>query len=476
MYNKNQKINRKTATLYDDEFQKRLIKIFLEDRDRFKNDIHYINQNAFTNPTYKTITGIIKDYVIKYEYIPSYEILKSVLMTSISDEIELEMVLETVKEIKNLDSEGLEFVKDKSIKFFKQQELIKFFNLQLEDISKGVDVSTKDLQSDISKILSIGTHDNTFSGVYDEFEETFRPESVIHIPTGCKEIDEYLQGGIIKTNLVLVAASSGVGKTSVSTALAHSAAISGFKALQIFFEDNVPAIRRKHFGRATEIEARFINTEEYSERAKEIAINYEHKEAIKNNIKLCRFRNGELTPSMLKHHTNQLINTGFQPDMILIDYFECMANPQGRNIQNEWKLETQKMRELENLCRDFGCAVIVFTQGTKESASGILLTLDKIGGSAGKYQVAHMLMTLNRTQKDAEENRAELFIPKNREGKSGKVFRIHLNNGIPKLIADEGFDCIDDLYAKQRQDAAGIPPPEDRNSALDTIKRINFFN
>ena len=457
--NKNKKTPKTDRGLYDDEFQKRLIKILIEDRDKFKNDMQYINQNAFTNPIYKTISGVIKDYAYEFEYIPSYEILNSLMSSKISCDIELELTLASIKEIRELDTEGLNWVKKESIEFFKRQELIKFFNLQLEDIRMGVDVTTKDLQSDISKILSIGTHDNVFTGVYDEFEETFSPENIVHIPTLCKEIDDYLQGGIIKTNLVLVAASSGVGKTTLSTALAHSAAISGFKALQIFFEDNVPAIRRKHFGRATEIESRFINTEEYSERAKEIAINYEHKDAIKNNIKLCRFRNGEITPNMIKQRVNQLINSGFSPDMILIDYFECLANPTNRNIQNEWKLETQKMRELENLCRDFGCTVIVFTQGTKESANGMLLTLDKIGGSAGKYQVAHMLMTLNRTQKDADDNRAELFIPKNREGKAGMVFRIHLNNGIPKIKVDECFNSVEQLYENQKKDGRRIPDP-----------------
>ena len=467
--NDKKKSNQKTETgLYDDEFQKRLIKILIEDRNKFKNDMQYINQNAFSNSTFRTISGIIKDYAAEYEYIPSYEVLTSVISSKIEG-IELELTLETLKEIKNLDSEGLKFVKDESIKFFKRQEMIKFFNSQLEDIKKGIDITSRDLHSEMSKILSIGTHDNIFTGVYDEFDETFSPESVVHIPTGCKQIDDYLQGGIIKRNLVLVAASSGVGKTTVATALAHSAAINGFKVLQIFFEDNVSSIRRKTFGAITEIEARHINTPEYSEIAKNIAINYEHKDAIKNNIKLCKLRNGEVTPAMMKHKIEQLIDSGFTPDMILIDYFECAANPIITSIRDEWKLETQKMREFENFCPDFNAAVVVFTQGTKQSAEGMLLTLDKIGGSAGKYQVGHMVMTINRTQKDADENRAELFIPKNREGKSGRIFRIKLNNGIPKLEVDGLFDSVEDLIAKQKEDANNIPPPRSEASEARAV-------
>jgi hypothetical protein len=118
------------------------------------------------------------------------------------------------------------------------------------------------------------------------------------------------------------------------------------------------------------------------------------------------------------------------------------------------------MRELENLCTDFEAAVIVTTQGTKSSAEGMLLTLDKIGGSAGKFQVAHMVMTLNRTQQDAEDNLAELFIPKNREGKSGNVFRIKLNNGKPKIEIEGSYEVFYGQYEKQRQQEMNIHPEE----------------
>jgi replicative DNA helicase len=455
------KSSQKNETLgyLGEEFQMRLIKIFLEDKDAFKNDMSFVNQNAFTNPIYRSIVAFIKDFVQKNDYIPSYELLSSLISKTISNDIDLQLTRETINSIKNATTEGFDVIKEESVTFFKQQELVKFFNEKLGCISRGVDV-TQTLQDEISKILSIGKHDNIWTGVYDNFDETFSPESIVHIPVGCPEIDEYLQGGIIKSNLVLIAASSGIGKTSISTALAESAATfkcpennnEGFKVMQIYFEDNHPAIRRKHMGSITEIEARFLTTDEYREEAKKRASEYEHKELIKNNIKLGRFRNGELTPQDLKQAIQLEVNKGFKPDMVIVDYFECMANPVVKNMTNEWKIETEKMRQLENLTRDFGCAIVVTTQGTKQSAEGMLMTLEKISGSAGKYQVGHCVITLNRTQKDADENRAELFIPKNREGKSGRAFKITLNNGSPKITVNEYFDDLEEMKEAQRSD------------------------
>jgi len=443
-----------------EDFQMRLIKIFIEDKEAFKNDMTFVNQNAFTNPTYRTIVGFIKDFVQKNDYIPSYELLSSLISKTITNDIELQLTRETINAIKTRDTEGFDVVKEESVNFFKQQELIKFFNEKLDYISRGNDISDG-LQEELSKILSIGKHENLWTGVYDNFEETFSPESIVRIPIGCPQIDEYLQGGLIKGNLTVIAAASGIGKTSLSTALAESAATfrcpennnEGFKVMQIFFEDNPAAIRRKHMGAITEIEARFINTKEENEKAKKRALEYEHKDLIKNNIKLSKFRTGEKTPLDIKHEIQLEINKGFKPDMIIIDYFECIANPTVRNITNEWKLETEKMRQLENFIADFGCAIVVTTQGTKSSMEGMLMTLEKVGGSVGKVQVGHCVITLNRTLKDAEENKAELFIPKNREGKSGRSFRITLNNGIPKIIVYDFFDSVDEMREAQKNDA-----------------------
>jgi replicative DNA helicase len=453
-------IKNQTLEYLGEDFQERLIKIFLEDKDAFKNDMPFINQNAFTNSYYRTIVGYIKDFVNKNDFIPSYELLHGMIGTQIINPIELEQIRETINVIKNRSIEGFDVVKEESLKFFKQQELIKFFNENLDNISKGRDI-LPGLQEELNKILSIGKHEDIWSGVYDNFEETFSPESTVHIPVGSEPIDDFLQGGLIKGNLIVLCGGSGIGKTSVSTALAESAAIhkckdnnfGGFKVMQIFFEDKYKAIRRKHMGSITEIEAMYVNTPEYYEQAKQKAIEYEHKELVKNNIKLAKFRTGQLTPQELKHHISVEINKGFKPDMIIIDYFECLANPVVRNITNEWKLETEKMRQLENLTEDFGCAVVVATQAVKEAAQGMLLTLDKISGSAGKVQVGHCIITINRTAKDAQENMAELFIPKNREGKSGKVFRITLNNGMPRIKVNKCFDSVETLIEKQREDA-----------------------
>jgi hypothetical protein len=438
------------------DWELKLIKMFIEEKDKFKTDFEIINQNIFRITEHRTLVGIMKDFFIESNYIPGYELLKS-LCCEKTENIECETLIELLGKIKELSTEGESYIKKKSIEYIKKGELTRLANEILMDVSDGKKFLEVDYQTKLTKIMALGTHDDDWFGIYDDFEEVFSPETIVHIPFGCAEIDEYLQGGLIKGNLVLLAASSGVGKTTVTTSLSESAATykceanknEGFKVLQVFFEDTKPAIQRKHFGRITEIEARLLTTEEYNRIAKERALNYEHKELVKNNIRAKRFKNGAVTPNDLRNSIKKLIDEGFKPDVILIDYFECLKAPVSRT-QDIWKLEAEKMRELENFTQEFNALVVVTTQGTKSSADGMLLTMDKIGGSGSKFQIGHVVITINRSQRDAEENRAELFIPKNREGRSGRAFKIILNNGIPKISVDDYFDSIDEMKEHQR--------------------------
>jgi KaiC/GvpD/RAD55 family RecA-like ATPase len=436
-----------------EDFQFRLIKAFMDDHSLFKELLPFIDQNCFTNTSLKTTVGFLKEFVEKQNYIPSYDLLSIQLANIVKDNIELEKIRETIKEVKRTTVEGVDLIKKDGIKFFRQQQFIRIFKEGLLSIEKGIDIEDTEIEKKLQKTMNIGKTEKIWTTVFEDMEDTLSEDLDIRIPMGINEIDEYLEGGFIKGNLAVIAAGSGIGKTTLSSSLAANAATckceqnnnEGFKVLQIFFEDKVRAIRRKHFGKITGIEAKNLTKKEYIELVKEQVESYEDKELIENNLRLGKFRTGELTVAQLRNYINNIVQSGFQPDVILIDYFECLVNPRVIANVSEWNGETQKMRELENLTEDFNALVAVTTQGTKDSAQGMLLTLDKISGAAGKGQVAHIVITINKTEKDKEDNRATIFIPKFREGKSGRSFNVCFNNGTCQIEVDKFFDSIDDL-------------------------------
>ena len=132
--------------------------------------------------------------------------------------------------------------------------------------------------------------------------------------------------------------------------------------------------------------------------------------------------------------------------LMIIDYFECLAHESDRNSTNEFEKEGKTMRFFEAMVGELDIALWIPSQGTKDSINLELITMDKIGGSVKKAQIAHIILSIARTVDDIANNKATIAILKNRAGKSGKVFNnVGFNNGTCRISTDEVDEC-DSLF------------------------------
>lgn len=238
--------------------------------------------------------------------------------------------------------------------------------------------------------------------------------------------------------------------TSMTTAMASYAATckteqnnyQGFKVLQIVFEDREKQIQRKHIGRITKIEAKDLSKPEYIDIVKERLNAYEDREMLNNNLRIIRLPNGEVTAMDIKRLIKKFANNGFIADLVIVDYFECLEHT--GTSTNEYEKEGRTMRKFEAMVGELNIAMWIPSQGTKDAISQELVTIDKMGGSAKKGQIAHVIVTITRTLEDIANNRATLALMKNRAGKSGKVFNnVYFNNGTCIISTDDSDDCED---------------------------------
>jgi len=272
----------------------------------------------------------------------------------------------------------------------------------------------------------------------------------VSIPTGIEKLDEVLGGGLDKGKLGLLIAPAGFGKTSFTTAIdAYAASYKcdmnnneGFKVLQIYFEDDDIDITRKHYAKITQIESGFMKRLDKPQRdeIEEMLNNYEDKESLKKNLRIKKFKTGVKSASDIEIFVKRLINTGFKPDMISIDYFECLAPEKGGYTSDtEWTREGVTMRKLENMAHELNCAIWIPTQGTKDSMnSPEVVRMDQASGSAKKVHVAQLILSIARSIDDINNNKAVISVLKNRSGKSGKIFNnVKFNNGTCTISCDE---------------------------------------
>ena len=242
-----------------EDFQYKLVREFIEDKEFFKDLCDIIDQNLFTDPNLKTLVGVMREYYKNQGTPPSYDILKIALSEKSHNETEREYYLAIIDKIHSTSSEGSEYIRELAEKFFKQQNMIRVAHEIIKIAGKG-DISNYDKCVDIlNKALIQGTSEDLGCGVFDNEAETLSDDYRVAIPTGIGKIDETLEGGLGKGELGVIVGSSSFGKTSLTTAMSSYAATyrcpqnnnEGYKVLQIVFEDRVKQIQRKHMGRIT---------------------------------------------------------------------------------------------------------------------------------------------------------------------------------------------------------------------------------
>ena len=432
-------------------FQYRLTHEFMENHTFFEDLSSIIDQNMFTDPNLKTFVGVMKNYYEREGHVPSYDMLEVELRDISHSDKEIETYLAILEKVRNSASDGVERTRELAEKFFKQQNIIRTANEILKIAGNG-DTNQYDACVDLlNDAMTKGTHNDFGEGLFDHINETLSDDYRVPIPTGIGKIDEALEGGLGKGELGVIIGPTSFGKTSLTTAMASHAACNGYKVLQIVFEDRIKQIQRKHLGRITGIEAKDLSKPDVIDLVRQTIDAFPQKEALEKNLRIVKFPSGEKTARQLARFIKKLINSGFKPDLTIIDYFECLEHEPDKSSSNEFSQEGKTMRRFEAMAGELDMAIWIPSQGTKDSINLELVTMDKIGGSVKKAQIAHVIMSIARTVDDIANNKATIAILKNRAGKSGKVFNnVEFNNGTCRISTDN-VDELDSLFELQQK-------------------------
>jgi replicative DNA helicase len=446
--------NRENLGYLGEDFQYKLVHEFMDNHTFFEDLNQIIDQNMFTDPNLKVIVGVMKNYYEKYSVVPAYDNMGIELRDLARSDKEQETYLAVLDKVKTTSSSGVESTRDKAEKFFRQQNIVRTANEILRIAEKGNDDQYDRCVDLLNDAMSVGIHNDFGEGLFDHINETLSDDYRNPIPTGIDKIDELLEGGLAKGELGVIIGPTSFGKTSLTTAMASHAACTGHKVLQIVFEDRIKQIQRKHLGRITGIEARDLSKPQNIDLVRKTIEEFPDKEKLKENLRIVKFPSGEKTARDIKVFIKKLINTGFRPELVIVDYFECLEHGSDRTTTNEYEKEGKTMRMFEAMAGELDMAFWIPSQGTKDSINLELVTMDKIGGSVKKAQIAHVIMSIARTVEDIGNNKATIAILKNRAGKSGKVFQnVDFNNGTCRISTDnvDEFESLQQRIEKKNE-------------------------
>lgn len=398
-------------------FQQALIKAIIEDKKYGESIIEVIDSRYFDNSSFKFIVENIKELYSSFEKIPDYNTIAQKIMNENGNKDSGRVHVDTLETIKN-STHDTDYPKVTALNFCKQQNLKRELKTVNSIIESGQFESYKDIEEIIKKALQVGITNEEAIDVFHNIDEALEKDNRHPIPTGVIGVDNLLNGGLGRGELGCVLAPTGTGKTTLLTKFANTAYNHGFNVVQIFFEDNLSNIKRKHYtiwsGIAPNDQPE--NQEEVKTKVQEV------QQRSNGSIKLLKLPSDNVTITEIKTRLRKMISDGFKIDVLVLDYVDCIS-PERSTLGEEWKGEGSIMRSLEAMTNEFEIAIWTATQGNRESISSEVVTGDQMGGSIKKAQISHVILSIAKTLEQKENNLATLTLVKSRIGKDGVIFQ-----------------------------------------------------
>jgi replicative DNA helicase len=401
------------------DYQLRLMAQILTDT-RFANSIvDIIDPNYFEDPYMRVMAAVIKDAKGKDDIVPDMGSIEFRLLEDIKDDVQQKFVIKQLARVKEASLHDTLKVQDIAMKFCKQQELKKSIKKIQKIIDAGDIEGYDECEQILRKALEHGDNKDDGMDVLDNIKDVLVDDFRRPIRTGINGLDEYMDGGLSKSELGVILAPFGVGKTTMITKLANTAMNDGYKVLQIFFEDNPKVIQRKHLACWTGIELNnlSIHKDEIMDFCRDKQISSKEGKGL---IRLKKFPSDGTTIPMIRQYIRKLIAQGFRPDMVLLDYIDVIQP--SKNFDDVYAGEGSVMRQFESMLAELDMAGWTAVQGNRSSIGANVVEANQMGGSIKKGQIGHFIVSIAKTLDQKDNGTATMAILKSRFGKDGVVF------------------------------------------------------
>lgn len=281
------------------------------------------------------------------------------------------------------------------------------------------------------------------------------------IPTGIKELDIDLVGGLPRENLSVILAGTNVGKSLFCISLACNALKAvdengkdlGLKVLHINLEGERGEAIKRYAANLAAINYSDLLRGTFDPDARQRLNNIlnqfdESRLKIRNMLGF-----GATIEEMIAYLKEEYKN--FKFDILVVDYGQLLES----KIKSEGYRFTMSrvFRGLDSASKEFSCVVMTPAQATRGAqASQNMTTTKKFGGQQDERayvmrstdiaeameisRVAGVILTLNRTEEEEKTNRLRLFLEKQRQGAKNKLYGLFTNYSQSNLITGKTYN------------------------------------
>lgn len=413
-------------------FQTKLVSQLLLDSGFLLNYRDAIEPTYFEHQDLTLIVRILFEYVDRYRTHPDRFTMYALIQerTSLDKSVthdDLGRIFNLLEECYNLSLDSEDYLKDLILPFGKSQKF-KLFLLESVPLLGEFAKHESLLYTKFNSVFSLGAGTNdassdfyqSYKDLSKRLRESEADPSQGRIPTGIGGLDVHLKGGLGVGELGFVEALPGVGKSNALVNFAVGAALNQKNVLIISNELKVLDWEIRLAARLSGIPQDDLHTNTGENALSSVMSNNPY---LGKFMKIYYYPPFRLKPEGLRSlvaHIQQV--QGEKVDLIILDYFNRMG---GIDPNNPWNTESAVIKGLITVLSETNTRCWTATQPNTLDRNIETLDMSHSGGSKSKVHDADIVMSLNQSRAQSDNNEANIFISKARRGVSEQNVKIH---------------------------------------------------
>ena len=409
---------------YGYSFQIKILTCLFTDKAFLQQIIDILESKFFENDANRFIVDIVKEYFNEYKAPPTKEVLK-VKVTEIDNDVLKKTVVEHLKDVyRYIGAEDLDFVKQQTLDFCKNQNLKGAIIQSVELLKDGEYDAIKNL---IDTAMKAGSERNIGHEYMDNIDERYEESVRNTITTGWEVIDELADGGLGKGELGVMVAPAGIGKSWALVNVAANAVKAGKTVLHYTLELNEAYVGLRYDSVFTGIAAQNLkyNIDDVKEKLK----------TIKGNLVVKYYPTKGASVNTISSHIEKCKMQGIKPDLVIVDYADLLR---GTGKTSELRIQLGNIYEdLRGLAGEQEIPVWTASQANRSALQEDVIQADKIAESYSKIMTADFLVSLSRKIEDKVDGTGRWHVIKNRFGPDGITLpsKMNASNGHIDIFA-----------------------------------------
>jgi len=436
---------------WDEEFQRQILGMLLCDRYFLVQSQGLIQATYFSDEVHKLICTILHRHFKQYKNPPTKIHLRQEVLDQIGDkkkEVQLHYLseLNTVYEYYVPGTDSRDYLRDKITKFAKIRAIKNAFNASIDVLKKAPesDESWVKVSNLVRKALTIDRnfeigceYFQTFEERYAKMMEAAATKDVFTL--GFESIDKnLLGGGLGRGEIGSFMGLSGTGKSLILVGAAIANLNQGKKVLYISTEMNETKVAERFDAQLADPKGihgiRIDNLLDKQTFVFEALRDYTKECLDPRLLVIKQFAAGTMDVPTFRAYYSQLLQYGFRPDLVIVDYIGEMKDYPGmKTYESRYMI----VRDLRGFAVEENVCVLTAMQPDRRSREQIklggVIDDENLADSYGQVRPLDALWSINQTKDEKDCELAKIFAIKHRHGKSRFTFYVEYNKNTLKI-------------------------------------------